>query len=99
MRASSDSKAIGSTPCLAQMLGAVGPEPLRQLALGRDQQRLMGEVRRLGAERVEHLQLDGAVRDMVLAAHDVGDAKVDVVDHAGQQIEPAAVGAADRPGR
>ena len=48
-----------------------------------------------GAQRVEHLQLDGAVRDMVLAAHDVGDVQVDVVDHAGQQVEPAAVGAAD----
>ena len=38
---------------------------------------------------------DGAVRDMVLAAHDVGDAKVDVVDHARQQVEPAAVLAPD----
>ncbi len=28
---------------------------------------------------------------MILAAHDVGDAKVDVVDHARQEIEPAAV--------
>ena len=31
---------------------------------------------------------------MVLTADDVGDAKVDVVDHARQQIEPAAVLAA-----
>ena len=32
---------------------------------------------------------------MVLAAHNVGDAKVDVVNHARQQIEPAAVLAPD----
>ena len=32
---------------------------------------------------------------MVLAANDVGDTEVDVVDHARQQIEPAAVFAAD----
>ena len=51
--------------------------------------------RRLGAQRLEHLDLRRAVRDMVLAAHDVGDAQVDVVDHARQQIEPAAVVAAD----
>ena len=55
----------------------------------------MRHRRRLGAQRREHLQLNRAVRHMVLAADDVGDAKVDVVDHAGQQIEPAAVGAPD----
>ena len=32
---------------------------------------------------------------MVLAAHDVGDAEIDVVDHARQQVEPAAVLAPD----
>ena len=82
-------------PFLAQMLGAVGAEPLRQLALGGDEQRLVRELRRLGAERLEHLDLRGAVRHMVLAANDVGDAEVDVVDHARQQIEPAAVLAAN----
>ena len=67
-------------PRFAQGLDAGRPQPLRELALGRDKQGLMRERRCFGAQCSEHLQLDGAVRDMVLAAHNVGDLKVDVVD-------------------
>ena len=55
----------------------------------------MSEDRGGSTERGEHLQLAGAVGDMVLAAQDVGHAHVDVVDHAGQEVEPAAVGPAN----
>ncbi len=36
----------------------------------------------------EHLGLSRGVRDMVLAAHDMRDGHVDIVDHRGEQIEP-----------
>src|SRR5213592_4230738 len=77
------------------MLGAVGAEALGELALGGDQQGLMREYRWIGTKRSEHLDLHGTVRDMVLATDDMGDAKVNVVDDARQQVKPAAVGAAD----
>ncbi len=48
-----------------------------------------------GVQCREHLQLQPGIGDMILAAHDVGHAHVDIVDHARQHIEPAAVGAAD----
>src|SRR4051812_6195939 len=57
----------------------------------------MGERRRLGAERLEHLNLRGAVRHMVLAANDMGDAQIDVVDDARQQVEPTAVLTSNHP--
>ena len=87
----------------ADVLGAIGAEPLGQFALGGDQQRLVREVRRPRAQRLEHLDLRRAVRDMVLAADDVGDAELDIVDDARQQVEPAAVlaahdGVAEQPG-
>ena len=55
------------------------------------QQRLVGEARRRAPERLEHLDLHRAVRHVVLAADDVRDPQVDVVDHARQQVEPAPV--------
>ncbi len=55
----------------------------------------MGKSRSRRAQRFEHLQLQAGVGDMILAAHDVGDAHVDIVDRARQHVEPAAVGAAD----
>ena len=82
-------------PGLAQRVDPGRAEALGQFAFGGDEQGFVGEVRRRAAERFEHLDLGRAVRDMVLAAHDVGDGEVDVVDHAGQEVEPAAVGAAD----
>src|SRR5437764_334176 len=63
----------------------------------------MRELWGLAPKRLEHLRLRGAVRHMVLAADHMGHAKVDVIDHARQQIEPAAVlapddGVAQQPG-
>ena len=77
------------------MLDAIGTEPLRQFPFGRDQQRLVREVRWLRAQRLEHLGLGRAVRDMIFTPNDVGHAKIDVVDDARQQIEPAAILAPD----
>src|SRR5438128_2704756 len=73
------------------MLGAVRAEALRQLPLGSDEQRLMREVRRTRAERLEHLDLRGAVRDVVLTADDMRDRKIHVVDDARQQVQPTPV--------
>jgi len=81
-------------PRVAEMIGAERAEALGKLAFRSGQQRFMREGRRRGAERVEHLELRGGVRDMVLAAHDMGDAHVDIVDHRREKIEPRPVGAA-----
>src|SRR5262245_19834972 len=43
------------------------------------------------AQRIEHLDLGRAVRHMILTAHDVRHAEIDIVDDARKQIEPAAV--------
>ena len=40
----------------------------------------------------KHLDLHGGVGDVVLAADDVGDAEIDVVDRRGQHVGEAAVG-------
>src|SRR3546814_3324197 len=55
---------------------------------------LMRKFGRFRAEAREHLNLRRGVRHMILAAHDMADPHRDIVDHARQQIEPAAVGAA-----
>src|SRR3954447_25903794 len=73
------------------MLGAIGAKPLRQFTFGGNQQCLVRKLRRLGDERFEHLDLRGTVRDMILAANDVRNAKIDVINDARQQVEPAAV--------
>ncbi len=82
-------------PRLAHRLDAERAEPLGELALRADQQRLVREGGRRRAERLEHLQLQPGIGDMILAAHDMGDAHVDIVDHARQHVEPAAVLAPD----
>ena len=53
----------------------------------------MAEARRLDAERLEELDLRRGIGDVILAAHHMRDAEVDVVDDARQRIEIAAVGA------
>ncbi len=53
----------------------------------------MPEGRRRRAERLEELDLRRGIGDMVLAANDMGDAEIDVVDHARQGVEIAAIGA------
>ena len=77
------------------MRDAERAQPLRQFALRADQQRLVREGRRCNAHRIEHLELQRGVRDMVLAAHDMRDAHLNIVDRRGQHIEPRPVGAAD----
>ena len=53
----------------------------------------MAEGRRLGAQRLEQLDLRRGIGDVIFAAHHMSDAEVDVVDDARQRIEIAAVGA------
>ena len=48
-----------------------------------------------GAERLEHLDLRGAIRDVILAADDVGYVQVDVIDDAGQETVVGSLGAGD----
>src|SRR5690606_31957226 len=62
-------------------------------SVGADEKAVMRECRWLGAERFEDLDLHGRVRDVILAADDVRDGEVDVVDDAGEGIERRAVGA------
>ena len=65
------------------------------LAVGAVEQRQVGVDRRLGAERLEHEQLLGRVGEVVLAADDVADRRVHVVDRDGEVVEDRAVGAGD----
>ncbi len=53
----------------------------------------MGEGRRPGAKGEEELDLGGRVGHVIVAADDVADREVDVVDHRRQGVEIAAVGA------
>ena len=58
-------------------------KPFRQrLALGSDEKIVMREHRRLCAKRLEYLDLNGRVRDVVLAANDVRDTGVSIIGHA-----------------
>ena len=82
-------------PRITQFIDPRRAEPLGQFAFCGDQQSGVRQLWQSGAERGEHLQLDRAVGDMILAAQDVGDGEVDVVDHAWQEVQPATVGAAD----
>ena len=45
------------------------------------------------AQRPEHLYLRAAVGDVILAADDMRDGEGDIVDHRGEAVEVAAVGA------
>ncbi len=69
------------------------PRALGQaLPVGADQQVVMGELRRgRRAQRPEQLDLHRRVGDMVLAADDVGDARVEIVHDRGQGIKIGAV--------
>ena len=65
---------------------------LRQpLARRRGQQIVVAEGRRLGAERLEQRDLHAGIGDMIVAADDMRDAELDVVDHRRQRVEIAAV--------
>jgi hypothetical protein len=54
----------------------------------------MREGREAGAERLQELDLDGRVVPVVVAADDVGDGEIGVVDHRGRLVGPAAIGLA-----
>ena len=51
------------------------------------------QLLRIAAERLPEVDLHAGVGDVVLAADDMGDAALEVVDHAGEGIERGAVGA------
>ena len=59
------------------------------------QQRQVGVQRRLRPERLEHEELLGRVREVILAAHDVGDGGVEVVDRDGEVVEDGQVRSGD----
>src|ERR1700730_4702542 len=75
-------------------------EALRHpLAARQSEKVMMREARRLGAEGFENFDLCRSIGEMVLAADDVSDTHLDVVDDRGERIEPSAIGAAgDRIG-
>src|SRR5271166_5049895 len=51
----------------------------------------MGKYRRLCAKRLEDLDLDRRIRNVVLAANDMGDAGVGIVGDAREGVERRAV--------
>jgi hypothetical protein len=55
----------------------------------------VGVERHLGAERLQDVDLARRVVDVVVAADDVGDAHVPVVDHDAEVVGRRAVGAGD----
>ena len=55
----------------------------------------MAEGGRIVLQRLEQLHLHAAVGDVILAADDVRDAELGVVDDAGEGVEERAVGADD----
>ena len=91
---------LGQVAGVAQLLHRGGPVALGELlAVGPVQQRQVGVDRRLRAERLEHEQLLGGVGEVVLAAHDVGDLRVEVVDGDGEVVEDACRPRGRSPGR
>ena len=82
----------GLDSVLAQTLDGKRPDALGQrLALGADQEAMMAEGGRCCCQRFEQLDLRRGIDDVVLAANDMGNAEVDVVDNARQRVEIAAV--------
>ena len=51
----------------------------------------MAEGRRRRPERLEQLDLRRGIGDMILAANDMGDAEIDIVDDGRQRVEIAAI--------
>ncbi len=67
-----------------------------RLALLIDDHRQVGVLRHAGAERAENADVLEGVFDVVVAADDVGDALVDIVNDVGDVEDRRAVGAHDR---
>jgi len=65
------------------------------LAVGPVQQRQVGVARHVGAQRAQDEHLLGRVGEVVVAAHDVGDPHLRVVDRDGEVVERRAVAARD----
>ena len=87
---------LGQVAGVAQLLDRRGAVALGELrAVGAVQQRQVRVPRRRRAQRLEHQQLLGRVGEVVLAAHDVRDAGVEVVDGDREVVERRAVGAGD----
>ena len=81
---------------VAELADRGGAVALGELAAVRAQhQRVMREVRRRGTERAEQQQLAGRVGQVVVAADDVRDAHVAVVDDRGEVVAGDAVRAHD----
>ncbi len=65
----------------------------QRLAVLADQKAVVGERGRCGAQRFEQGDLYAGVGHVILAADDVRDGEVDVVDDAGERVEERSVGA------
>ena len=71
----------------AQAREGFGAAPRREpLAVGPDDDRAVGEDRLDRAQGAQQEQVAGRVREMILAAHDVRDAEIAVVD-GGREVE------------
>ena len=55
----------------------------------------MAEAWRFARQRLENLDLDGGVGDVILAANDMRHPEVDVVDHRGQRVKIGSILAAE----
>src|SRR6478672_4457977 len=76
--------------------GRTGCACRQLLAVLAEDQPVVDELRRVGAERLDQPSVQGLVGTVVEAAHDVRDAEVDVVDDAGEVVRRAAVLAQQR---
>ena len=82
----------GLDTLLAQGAQAQSTQPLGELlAGGIGDQRQMGEAGRRAAQGRQDGELQGGVGDMVLAADDVADGELGIVDRRGEQVGGAAV--------
>ena len=77
-----------SSPTDSEPVRLLRPPPAASTSSGR-----WAKTGTRGVERPEHLDLRAAVGDVILAADDMGDGEGDVVDHRGEAVEIAAVGA------
>src|SRR5581483_2957299 len=81
-------RASGTMPRSRYSSAEVAP-----LLVGAEDQREMGEHRRLAVERAKQQDVLRRVGEMVVAARDVGDLHVDVIDDDGEVVRRIAVGA------
>ena len=61
------------------------------MAIGADQQAVVGEGWRLVPQRFEQLDLHASIGDVILAADDMRHAEIDVVDHRRQRVQIASI--------